>query len=70
MVIPRHVPGDRDFYEEPGENSKFYRRAEEKGLSIQKAYLGPGTVTVLDLRQACEIGEKLLAEDPLVTLPD
>jgi len=69
-VIPRHLPGHRDWYRRDAENAKFYRRAVERGLDIRSAALGAGRVYVMDLQQLHKIGRTLVREDPRIMLCD
>lgn len=68
-AIRRHLPGDREFYHD-AENSKFFRRAFERGLEVRKLKFGMGQLMLLDIRQLYEIGRQLIAEDPRVLLCD
>ena len=69
-IIPRNLPGHRDFYRRDAENVKFYKRAAERGLRIREAELGAGKIYVMELRQLYEIGMRLIAEDKRVLLCD
>ena len=67
-VIRRHLPGHRCFYGANPRDSKFYRKAFQKGLQVQVAELGVGRLQLMDLRQLDTIGMELFREDPLATL--
>jgi aminoglycoside 3-N-acetyltransferase len=69
-IIPRNLPGHRDFYRHDAANVKFYRRAVDKGLDIRTASLGAGKITVISLQPLYEIGMRLIAEDKRVLLCD
>ncbi len=71
VVVPRHLPGHRDFYRRrQAEKSKFFQRAIASGLEIRRARLGLGDVLLVDLEPLDAIGRKLLREDPRVFLCD
>src|SRR5207249_2918551 len=42
VLVPKWLPGHRDFYKFPGESTKIYRRLSEMGLAIRAATLGLG----------------------------
>jgi len=69
-MIPRHLPGHRDFYRRDALNGKFYQRAVERGLEIRTAALGAGKATVMELRQLYDIGMRLIKDDPRILLCD
>ena len=68
VAIEKHLPGDREFYWEPAENSVFYRKAFERGLKVKKVPLGMSFVQVIDLQELYRIGMELVREDPLIFL--
>lgn len=68
VAIEKHLPGDREFYWEPAENSVFYRKAFERGLKVKKVPLGMSFVQVIDLQELYRIGMELVKEDPLIFL--
>jgi aminoglycoside 3-N-acetyltransferase len=69
-IIPRHFSGHRDFYKAPAIESKFFQRAVAGGLEIRNEKLGLGTLYLIELKQFYEIGMRLFAEDPAVSLCD
>ena len=69
VAVPRHLPGDREFYSDPM-NCKFFKRAFARGLELKQVKLGMGKVMLLDIRQLHEIGMRLIAEDRRVLLCD
>lgn len=69
VAIERHLPGDREFYHNAAE-SKFFRRAFERGLEVKSVELGMNKLLLVDIRELYEIGMKLIAEDPRVLLCD
>jgi len=70
VVVPKHLPGHRDFYHAPGEETKMYRRLLHDGLHIAAAPLGYGTVKAIDARQMYDLGMQALADDPNLFLCD
>ena len=70
LLVPKHLPGDRDFYRSDVENGKFYRRALERGLEIRSAALGVGRLLLMDAGELVRIGLELVKEDPRVLLCD
>ena len=69
-VMRNHLPGCRDFYGKKTPVCKFYTRAIERGLKINKEDLGVGNVYAMSLKEIYEIGTELFKEDPDVTLCD
>ncbi|MBR5139857.1 MAG: AAC(3) family N-acetyltransferase [Clostridia bacterium] len=69
-VMRNHLPGCRDFYGKKTPICKFYTRAIERGLKINKEDLGVGNVYAMSLKEIYEIGTELFKEDPDVTLCD
>lgn len=69
-MIKDNLPGHRDFYDHKGLTSKFYTRAIEKGLKINKVNFGIGEIYSIDLKDFYEIGMKLFEEDPNIVLCD
>ncbi len=70
LIVPRHLPGHRDFYRKDAENCKFYQRAFARGLEVKSAQLGLAQLQLIDLRQMYEIGMQLLKEDRRTLLCD
>lgn len=70
VIVPRHLPGHRDFYRKDAENCKFYQRAFARGLEVKSAQLGLAQLQLIDLRQMYEIGMQLLKEDRRTLLCD
>ncbi len=70
VLIEKHLPGHRDFYRTPAEESKMYRRLLKKGLVITKAGLGFGEIKVIDAKQMHDLGIEALKEDPRLLLCD
>jgi len=70
IMIPKHLPGDRDFYRDPGEESKIYRRLIAAGLKIRKVPLGMSAIKTIAARPMYDLGIKLLKKDPLLMLCD
>jgi len=68
--VPKHLPGHREFYRNPGEETKMYRRLIADGLVIRKAELGFGEVKAIDARQMYELGVRALRDDPNLLLCD
>ncbi len=70
VLIPKHLPGDRDFYHGDGEKSKFFRRAFAAGLTVRKETLGLGQLQLMELSELFDIGSGLVREDPRIFLCD
>ncbi|MHB0935758.1 MAG: AAC(3) family N-acetyltransferase [Armatimonadota bacterium] len=70
VVVPKHLPGHREFYHAPGEATKMYRRLLQDGLQIVEAPLGYSTVKAIDARQMYDLGMRALADDPNLFLCD
>jgi aminoglycoside N3'-acetyltransferase len=69
-IMPRHLPGHRDFYRHNAENTKFYTRAVKRGLDIRTMTLGAGEISLIELQPLYKIGMQLIAEDKRVLLCD
>jgi len=70
VFIPKHLPGHRDFYNTPAEETKLYKRLLSDGLKIKKSILGLGTVKVIDAKQMYSLGIKAIKNDPDILLCD
>ena len=70
LLVPKHLPGDRDFYRADAENGKFYQRAVARGLKIRTVELGPGKVMLMEAAELARIGLELIGEDRRVLLCD
>ena len=70
VLVPRWLPGHRDFYRFPGESSKMYRRLIEMRLAIRSAALGLGQIKLIDSAQMYELGMAALKSDPNLLLCD
>ena len=69
VFVPKHLPGDRDFYHH-AEESKMYKRLIAMGLDIRKTTLGLGAIKVIEASQMYELGMRALREDPNLLLCD
>jgi aminoglycoside N3'-acetyltransferase len=67
-IIPKHLPGRRNFYDVPPEESRFYKAAAENGLTIKQSRLGMGLVYSMDLKELYDIGMKLIGRDSEIML--
>lgn len=67
VFIPKHLPGDREFYSK-GEDARFFREAKARGLKIGRAKLGLGELKLMDLSRLAEIGGALCKDDPRIIL--
>ncbi|MBE6931350.1 MAG: AAC(3) family N-acetyltransferase, partial [Ruminococcaceae bacterium] len=65
--IPRHLPGDRDFYGDPAK-SEFYAEAVERGLKIDAVPFGIGWIYRMELANIYEVGMAMFRDDPVATL--
>ena len=70
LLIEKHLPGHRDFYRNPGEETKIYKKLLEKGLVIKKSNLGFGEIKVIGAKQMYDLGMESLREDPALLLCD
>ena len=70
VLVPKHLPGHRDFYEKPAEKSKMYRRLMADGLVINKIGLGLGGIKVIGANYMYELGMHALKDDPNILLCD
>jgi aminoglycoside 3-N-acetyltransferase len=70
IVIPKHLPGHRDFYTSKASGCKFFKRAAAAGLQINEHALGMGKVRVTSAVDVYKIGVKLVKEDPDIFLCD
>ncbi|MDD5729169.1 MAG: AAC(3) family N-acetyltransferase, partial [Victivallales bacterium] len=70
VYVPKNLPGDRDFYHEPAENSKFFRAAVANKLNINEIGLGLGKLRLISAVELYDIGMKLLTDDPDILLCD
>ncbi len=70
LLLEKHLPGHRDFYRNPGEETKMYRRLLEKGLVIKKSNLGFGEIKVIDAKQMYSLGMESLRKEPTLLLCD
>ena len=70
-VIPRHLPGCRDFYGDGDRlDSKILSRAIKKGLKVKKVNFGIGELMLFDMQDLYEKAMAIYAEDKFVTLCD
>lgn len=70
VLIPKHLPGHRDFYRTPGEKTKMYQWLLKNGLKIRKTKLGLGEIRLIDAAQMYDLGLKALRKDPDLLLCD
>ena len=70
VVVPGHLPGHREFYHHPGEETKMYRRLLRDGLQIVTAPLGYTTIKAIDARRMNDLGLRALTDDPNLFLCD
>lgn len=61
VLIPNHLPGDREFYR-LGERARFFQRAVEAGLVVSRVMLGPGELKLLELDSLWDIGKRICGE--------
>jgi len=70
VLIPKHLPGHRDFYSKQAEKCKFFSRAFAAGLELQETILGVGKVRLMEAAQLYDIGMNILKDDPNIFLCD
>jgi len=69
VVIPRQVPGEREFYKK-GEEAKFFVEAKARGLAIPRAPLGTGLVKAIELDPLWRIATAICREERGVLATD
>lgn len=70
VMVPKHLPGDRDFYASNWEKSKFFKKAKAQGLKIKESTLGIGKLHVVEVKALHEVGVGIIKKDPNVFLCD
>ena len=68
-IIPKHLPGCRDFYGY-GYDHKIMRRMRELGLGFKSVEFGIGKIYLFDMAELYEYGMQAISEDPYITLCD
>jgi aminoglycoside N3'-acetyltransferase len=68
-VIPKHLPGCRDFYGYDYDY-KIMKRMRELGLNFKSVKFGIGNIYLFDMKEVYEYGMKAITEDPYITLCD
>jgi aminoglycoside 3-N-acetyltransferase len=68
--VPKHLPGHREFYHYPGEDTAIYRRLIQNGLTIRQTKLGWGAIKAVDAAQMYSLGMQALQDDPNLLLCD
>ena len=66
--MPKHLPGHREFYRNPGEETNMYRRLIQNGLVIRKTTLGYGAIQAIHAGSMYALGIKALRDDPHILL--
>lgn len=69
-LIPKHLPGHRDFYIKNAEKCKFFKKVVADGLEIKKTIMGLGNIQLMDVEKLYEHGIKAIKEDPNIFLCD
>jgi hypothetical protein len=70
VLIPKHLPGHRDFYDSNTEECKFFKRVISDGLKIKETSLGLGKIQLIDAKELYELGIKAVKTDPDILLCD
>ena len=70
VLIPKHLPGHRDFYEEDAEHCKFFRKVKADGFKIKESTMGLGKVQLIDAKEFYKLGIRALKADPNLLLCD
>ena len=70
VMVPKHLPGHRDFYSSNWENAKFFKKAKSQGLNIKETSLGIGKLHVVEVKDLHETGVRIIKEDPNIFLCD
>ena len=70
VMVPKHLPGHRDFYGSNAENSKFFKKAKSHGLKIGEVSLGLGKLQSIEVKNLNEIGVPIIRQDPNIFLCD
>ena len=64
VTIPQNLPGKRDFYRSPAEDSKIFLRLVGDGLKITSIPIGFSELKVIDAAQFYRLGIEALKENP------
>ncbi|NQU09389.1 hypothetical protein HQ590_01245, partial [bacterium] len=64
LWVPKHLPGHREFYRNPGEETQMFRRLIQDGLVIRSAALGYGVIKAADAVPMHALGVKALRAAP------
>lgn len=67
-MIPKHLPGCRDFYKGDGFSSKIMRKMIEKGLVVKSVKFGIGNIYLFDMQDLFDKAMKVFSEDKNATL--
>ena len=70
ILIPKHLPGHRDFYIANAEKCKFFKKVIADGLEIKETPLGLGRVQLIDVKELYELGIKAVNADRNIFLCD
>lgn len=70
VLIPKHLPGHRDFYVNDASNCKFFKQAIAAGLPIREVSFGMSQVQMIDANEFYEVGMKVTRRDPNIFLCD
>lgn len=68
--VPRYLPGHRDFYRQPAEETKVFRRLLQDGLEVRRTPLGFGDVKLIRARPMYDLGMAALRQEPTLMLCD
>lgn len=64
VTVPKHLPGPRNFYKRPSEETKTFKTLFTRGLKVTTAPVGAGEMHVISARQLHEVGSGALQDDP------
>ncbi|OGV49822.1 MAG: hypothetical protein A2017_01050 [Lentisphaerae bacterium GWF2_44_16] len=70
LLIPKHLPGHRDFYTPKAEECKFFKKMNAEGLQINEAILGLGKIQAINAEELYRLGMKAIKADPDILLCD
>ncbi len=70
VVIPKWLPGHRDWYDPPAEERKLFRALRVAGWQTQRLDVGMGQLELIDAQQLFRIALEVVSDDPTLVLCD
>jgi aminoglycoside 3-N-acetyltransferase len=68
VLVPKHLPGHRDFYTSDALGCKFFKAAIAAGLPISQVPLGMANIQMIDAKAFYDVGMKVTQKDPNIFL--